>query len=786
MLLFSLLAVAALIGPACSCSGGKTCVTAEDCGSERICINGACGEKGETGACEGGAWVGTTTGRDLDGDGLDNDAECLRGLDPTQADTDGDGLDDGEEDGLGTDPLRADTDGDGLVDGRELELGTDPLNRDTDRDGLDDGIEIAARLDPLNPDTDGDRLEDGEEGQYGTDPTVADTDGDGLVDGDEVDLGYDPLDPSDPDNSVKCDVLATCAQDALKPMAWEEQGSGDTRIALETTFAHSRLVFSNLSQGERANGAAFDDAAAGVAGLLLSIDEPISGGDPNAQLTALAGRLGSGSWPWTFVERITGRTVTSWDGYPAMVSARFNFTAAGSNAGAIRDALAASLSDHAPADISGLPAVTSFAPGGEFVFGFEILVRRNGNGDAGRIVILGAVTDKASYDDKALQARIRVADLGNGTALGQHGDRDNTRCDSFVVESDPRADFIWMSDISGSTNDERMPIKSSATMVFDALANLGVDARMAVMPHENNSINSANPGQFYAPGFTRDAGTFGAWWDIAGGDGQEYGLLAVNDAIRPGGRAMPRSATEVADKVREGVKLVVVYVSDEHDQSVEAACAGVQDRNKTYVPDAAGQQCIDSTVQPFVDVLLAESAIAFGVIAESPGGCANPTNGTSSQEAGWGYKEVIEATGGSYGSVCASDPGQTLDDIVNAVAGAASAFQLTGAPISATLKVVVTPAGLACDPQNPTAGRREVPRSALDGFDYDPVSNSIFFLGTSRPQIGDGVTVSYREWEDRTSNPNPDPGGCDGTCNPTCEAGFTCQADSCTCVPDFG
>jgi hypothetical protein len=177
-----------------------------------------------------------------------------------------------------------------------------------------------------------------------------------------------------------------------------------------------------------------------------------------------------------------------------------------------------------------------------------------------------------------------------------------------------------------------------------------------------------------------------------------------------------------------------------------------------------------------VDNLKAQDAIAFGIIAPTPGGC--PT----SYEVGWGYAETIAALGGSYGSVCSPEPGQTLDDIVSAVAGAASSFQLPGTPIAMTLKVVVTEAAApACDPANPEPGRRDVPRSQVDGFDYDPVSNTIFFVGPSRPETGDTVTVSYREWEDRTVDPNPDPLPCD--CGGACELGDWCEPTLCACVP---
>ncbi len=185
---------------------------------------------------------------DYDGDGIPDQEELERGLDPANPDTDGDGLDDGFEvrdktdpvgcapcdGGYGTKPLVADTDEDFLLDGDEIALGTNPFDRDTDADKLLDGEEVhnwstdpklpdtdrdglsdweevevnkqllaanpgSALLDPLNPDTDGDGLTDFQELRtYKTNPLDPDSDKDGTNDGDEIRAGRDPFTPDAP------------------------------------------------------------------------------------------------------------------------------------------------------------------------------------------------------------------------------------------------------------------------------------------------------------------------------------------------------------------------------------------------------------------------------------------------------------------------------------------------------------------------------------------------------------------------------------------------------------
>ena len=92
-------------------------------------------------------------GTDTDGDGLSDQAERLRGTDPTVVDTDGDGIPDGREQVNGLDPRSpadalTDLDSDGLTNLQEYQLGLLPYDYDTDGDGLGDGWEIAQNFDP--------------------------------------------------------------------------------------------------------------------------------------------------------------------------------------------------------------------------------------------------------------------------------------------------------------------------------------------------------------------------------------------------------------------------------------------------------------------------------------------------------------------------------------------------------------------------------------------------------------------------------------------------------------
>jgi hypothetical protein len=126
---------------------------------------------------------------DSDGDGLSDNYEIARGLDPQNPDSDRDYLNDGEEETTyHTGPLNQDSDDDDISDGDEvLRYHTNPLvanpkppeetpspqPKDSDGDGLSDSDELNVyRTNPNRKDTDRDGRDDGTEVRNGTNPRV--------------------------------------------------------------------------------------------------------------------------------------------------------------------------------------------------------------------------------------------------------------------------------------------------------------------------------------------------------------------------------------------------------------------------------------------------------------------------------------------------------------------------------------------------------------------------------------------------------------------------------------
>ncbi len=797
--------------------------------------------------------------RDSDGDGISDGIEDRNrnGLvddgetDPLAEDTDGDGLVDGDEDqnlngfreSYETDPRRVDTDCDGLSDGDEISIhGTSPLLLDTDGDGLADGLELGVTesidavecpdvpldldptttTDPRDRDTDGDGLDDGFEDADGNgrfddpdepNPLDDDTDDDGLNDGDEVVAGFDPTDGTDPPADRVNGILAICADNNLKVIDFDDGGPGTWTLAHETSFAYAGVPV--LAASASVAVAALDDPSNDIAGFVLTM--PVLGGaglNAAEQVAALEARVdaGTASENLSRVIRVSGRSIQSHDGYETVVSSIYDLdvTSGTRRPEAVREALVRLVSGLGANDFGSFPTRVA-TPGSEFIYAQQLLLRSDG------VVVIGAVLDRASYLDRTDNRAIFVDDLVNGTALAEFDADRSKDCDPFLAEGESVVDFIWMADISGSTNDDRNRIRDAAQQIFDELDQNNVDFRMGVVPHTENSYKRPNQnGRLRNNRFTTSATDFAAdLQDVSGGrDGCEFGLEAASNAID---RALPRSPPGVVDptKLREDAVLAVVYVSDEFAEEItdeDGACfnydtpcaTGIQDLYLPspdddsvceVVPDTTQQACIDSIVQPYIDQIVDNNGVAFAQVIlpqASPVPCNSYACTTGRNEPGRGYVEVVNATGGALYSPCSADPGSALQSIIDAVAGASSQYQLTGAPISSTIKVGVIRLG-----QGGTGVVETVPRDRDNGFDYDAGSNSIFFRGFGfRPNENDIVVISYRRWE-------PPVSVC-GSCGPRqeCDEGLgacvcksaicalcgdtrVCDSDcNCACTPD--
>lgn len=698
---------------------------------------------------------------DLDDDGLSDDCELsVEGLDPTSADSDNDGLDDGEEDANlncevdegETDPTNQDTDADGITDGGEALYECDPLDPDTDDDGIYDGHEIAfSHTDPTDPDSDDDGCLDGVEdpdgdGRVGscgpdeydsscaegeTDPNNPDTDGDGVGDCDEVEY-------------------VVCAPDVVREPDLLRLEAYDVTLAVEPLAPNGPIDLSTPDTAVTI-GTYVDDEPLNISAFLIALDPPDGETVPSALAEGLV--AASEAILTDASRRTSGRSVLTHDGYDALVEIVIEFPTE-QTPSELRLELIAQLANSDVGDLTLDSSVVTTGHEDGLVAVFEVLVR-----DAELYLVVGAVTTQIQYDDISQMTGIRVDDLTGGTAVAGFGALLEPACVSYVVTSRPAVDFIWSIDGSGSMGDERDAVALFADDFVTILDRLDIDYRFGVLGGQCEFLGGDSSVSPEARGLVA-----GADFDCAGSfpfvpptPGGSNGRLCENrfltdpaeihdcilQATEWGGeftlsmgsvaidRALPRTRDAEA-KVRPNSEIVLVVVTDEHEQSFEDILDWMTD--VVDGPDTPAQQAqLDAIVERYTTFLGRPeiAATVFGIYWV-PGEVCD-----TGAEVAFGIHQVVLETGGTAGSLCLDDITTTLEAIGEAASGLASSFRLLGRPVSLTIKVATAA------PAEPGV---EVDRSRENGFDYDGAVNRILFTGDSTPSDGDEVTISYQRW----------------------------------------
>ncbi len=717
---------------------------------------------------------------DSDQDGLTNACECELGTDPARPDFDSDGLLDGQEDANKdcqispgeTDARRPDTDGDGLNDGDELDAGTNPLDRDSDDDGISDGDEAAGCMDPLSTDTDSDGLPDDLEdtnldGQLGTcpnrmfdpvcagpesDPCSTDTDGDGTPDSEEAQyLGCTPADTM----GLMNPTLVSSAQ-------------GDYQLALDTGATTGAVSGVSGSYGH-----AFNDAANGYAGFVISMPKPAGASSPEDLVLETFGDLRS---VWGGATQLAnGRRIQSHDGYSA-IARSITQLPGGLRADTVRDQALRAVTGAGGATHAATGNFTAAGGGDPMLAVFQALDRGS------RWILVFAAVPTSDYEDAAAEAGFRVDDLTGGAALARNGESIESDCVSYRVNNNPKVDFIWILDTSGSMADEINAVKGFARQFTQILQASNLDWRIgvttatcvdiasdpAISQQVKSLFGNRCPGIPSFPGVTfrppnysngRLCGTGGAYFsnnaaavetciDELAAEAQNSNPFNPIFATEHTGtiataaidRALPRTDGN-NQKVRTDAAVVVISVTDEFDDLIQGAM-GWSDSSQAGDPkndpttDASFNSAqLDSVVQPFVDYMLGPEvgATMFGIYW-LPG---TPT--CVAQEASAGIDRMVSLTGGTAGNICNSDISATLEAIATASAGIASGLRIRGVPLPPSLEVKVG--------QVSTGNIVDWTRSRADGWDYDAIVNRVTFRGPNPPQTGDRVVIPYRRWD---------------------------------------
>lgn len=273
--------------------------------------------------------------------------------------------------------------------------------------------------------------------------------------------------------------------------------------------------------------------------------------------------------------------------------------------------------------------------------------------------------------------------------------------DSFTQDGTVDVDILFVIDNSGSMGSNQTNIKNNFDAFMNAFNSAGVSYQIALITTDSSSfVGNVITNLTVDPvtEFNNQVDSIGT-----GGSAHEKGLWYAYESTTTGD-ASPGSVTGFQ---RSSARLVVVYVSDEPDNSDHPYGSGGSTtmRPSDYSASLLSLKSSSSLV------------VAHAISGDYPSGCT--ANGGA--QFGEGYYDVVSDLGGTFMSICASDWSGTMDTLARDSISQ-SAFALSDHPIEDTIGVTVN--GVVSH-----------------DWIYEASSNTIIF--TVIPAEGSSIEITY-------------------------------------------
>lgn len=285
-----------------------------------------------------------------------------------------------------------------------------------------------------------------------------------------------------------------------------------------------------------------------------------------------------------------------------------------------------------------------------------------------------------------------------------HAASEELTTDSFRQEAAP-VDVLWVIDNSSSMGQEQARVQAGITSFFSYFSTFGLDYHMGVIT--TDIVNPVYSGRLVGSPTYIDTSTASPEAELAeaiavGTEdmGDESGLAALELALTD-----PVLSAENAGFVREPAQLVVIFLSDEPEQSTQDA---------THYVD-------------FLATVKADPAdlMVSAIVGDYGTGCSTKCDGAASDaQPGDKYLDVVDAYDGVSGSICTCDLAPTLDEIGLAATRYIRSFTLTQLPTDSTRISVYVDGDLV-----------------EEGWSYVSESNEILF--DEPPTSGSEIVVNY-------------------------------------------
>jgi hypothetical protein len=512
--------------------------------------------------------------------------------------------------------------------------------------------------------------------------------------------------------------------------------AGDWALMLEPATTYKAVTITGAAAKQAAATFDFNQAWQQVAGFVVSV--PSTSTDVAAQATGAIKAVTTLLYG-TSVTDSAGTKGKTHDGYQAMFTTVVSVKMAStSDVSLVRNTVISALLGVSASNLTGLPGI--FGAGNQdFIIRMTTVLRSDG-----RVVVVGAVTDKAGDADLSKKTHIISTDIGGGTGLADHGSASVTACETKALTKPPTAkvDFIWVIDESGSMQGKRTNLANNAATFFSLAASNGLDFRMGV-------TNVCNPNGSYKTAVGKFcSSTTTVSTDLGGTDrflgpteqkifaacvknppgyeqALEYGLVNAEAAVK---NHLPRAGNKL-DKIRTDAQLVIIVVTDEVPNSLTSTIGN--GNMKTCTLPTTNQTNLDTKLKPTIDYFKGTKNKETKV--DYFHGVAGICSNSCGIQVAHGYKEVAKALNGEIYDLCASDLTAKIKTIINKLKATASTVVLANTPVSASLRVALN--GVS------------IKRGLLNGFNYMQSANSLVFYGTFSWPKGSTLTVTYSRWK---------------------------------------
>ncbi|MCA9492499.1 MAG: VWA domain-containing protein [Myxococcales bacterium] len=297
--------------------------------------------------------------------------------------------------------------------------------------------------------------------------------------------------------------------------------------------------------------------------------------------------------------------------------------------------------------------------------------------------------------------------------------------ESFAQAPNNKVDILWVVDNSNSMEEEQAALATGFVAFASQLEASGTDFQIGVITTSFDYDDDTRGRLLGDPRWITNADDYESMFaeratsaGIGGAD-KEKGLEAGLYALSPAGLAGPGGYNE--GFVRPEAQLLVIFVSDENDCSDggalegEAATACYTSQDK-LTP-------VTSFVEDYRSLKPNEDDVsASSIVGTTSSTCSEVVEGTR-------YLVFTGLMGGLNGDICQANWAGMLGDLGLNATGIRTRFQLEKAAQPDTIEVTVDEVA--------------VPGSAADGWTYDVESWYLEFHGSSVPERGAQITVSY-------------------------------------------